>query len=140
MRSGTMPEFTLHLDLDAPPEEVWAKLWDLERHTQAIPLTAVRLVAGDRLTEDSRFIARTGLGPFGFDDRMAVRTFEPPRCAVIVKEGSLLFGTITATLTPVAGGCRLRWRQTYALTHVPNSLARPLLRRGYRRALRAITA
>ena len=135
------PAFELELLVPGTPDAVWARLWDLRRHTEAVPLTVVR---GPALRAGSAFVARTAVGPLGFDDVMEVRSWEPSRRAVVVKVGRVLGGTIVARLAPDgAGGTRLHWCQEVAATGVPDRLARlavPAVRAGYRRALRQITA
>lgn len=155
------PEFELNLHVAAPPEVVWERLWDLDRHTAAVPLTTA---SGGPLGESVHFVARTGLGPFGFDDVMVVQSWEPPRRAVITKVGRVLTGHIEVILTPDCdttpapgpdtdvdvsdaddsdgdGRSLLIWRQNYGATGVPPvvaGLARPLVQAAYSRALRRI--
>lgn len=135
-----MPEFAFDVLVEDPPEQVWERLWDLRRHTATVPLTTV---AGEPLREGARFTGRTAVGPLGFDDDMVVRTWEPPRLAVVDKVGRVLTGTITVTLTPTARGTSVRWRQSYGAALVPDrlaALARPAVRTAYRSAVRRITA
>lgn len=134
------PQFTIDLVVADAPSAVWSRLWDLDRHTAAVPLTTV---SGGPLGAGARFTGRTSLGPVGFDDDMLVRTWEPPARAVIDKVGRVLRGSIEVTLDPVAGGTLVRWRQTYGAALVPDRLAaltRPAVRAAYRSALRRITA
>lgn len=135
------PAFELELLVPGPPDEVWGRLWDLRRHTETVPLTVVR---GPAPHLGSTFVARTAVGPLGFDDVMEVRAWEPPHRAVVVKVGRVLGGQIQAVLTSDgAGGTRLRWRQEVAATGVPDALARlaaPAVAAGYRRSLLRITA
>ena len=46
-------------------QEAFSRLTDWQRHGDVVPLTSVRLT-------DTGFVARTGLGPVGFDDPMEV--------------------------------------------------------------------
>lgn len=148
------PAFEVDLLVPGPPEQVWARLWDLDRHTAAIPLTTV--TAGPSTAIDSgppdpsrsglrqgaRFTARTSLGPVNLDDEMVVRTWDPPRRAVIDKVGRVLTGSIEAQLSPAGPDTRLRWVQTVGAARVPDTLAglaaRPA-RAAYRWALVRIT-
>lgn len=133
------PAFELSLTVPGDPTEVWDRLWDLDRHTEAVPLTTV---TGGPLAQDVRFMGRTGLGPVHFDDVMVVREWDPPRRCVVEKVGTPL-GTITATLEPDGGGrTHVLWRQSYAVRGLPDrvaALARPVVRTAYRLALRRIT-
>lgn len=134
--------FTLELRVDDPPEVVWPRLWDLDRHTAAVPLTTTRGTGA--LALGSRFSARTALGPLGFDDDMVVTSWSPPLAARIEKVGRVLRGGVEVDLEPTPGGGTLvRWRQRYGATGVPEvvaALARPVVRTGYLLALRRITA
>lgn len=143
-----MPRPAFEIDLLVPglPEQVWARLWDLRRHTAAIPLTTVTtttsLDAGPDLAEGTSFTARTALGPFGLDDDMVVRAWDPPRHAVIDKVGRILTGTIEVDLRPAGPDSRLRWAQSFGATlgtaRVPDALAGLAagpVRTAYRRAL-----
>ena len=153
------PAFEGDLLVAGPPEQVWARLWDLDRHTSAIPLTTVAAdlaTSGERdaaaapspsgLRQDARFTARTALGPVGFDDDMVVRAWDPPRRAVIDKVGRVLTGRIEVHLRPAGPDTQLRWAQTFGAglgtLRVPGAVAglaaRPV-RAAYRQALVRIT-
>ena len=134
-----VPAFAIDLPVPGPPAEVWGRLWDLDRHTAAVPLT---VVSGGPLGPGVRFVGRTRLGPVHVDDVMVVREWDPPRRCVVEKVGSPLGGRIEATLEPAPGGTRLRWRQRYVVAGVPDALvalARPAVRAAYLQALRRIT-
>ena len=134
------PQFVIDLVVPGTPAQVWDRLWDLDRHTAAVPLTSV---TGGPLGEGARFTGRTAVGRAGFDDDMVVRCWDPPRRATVEKVGRVLGGTIEATLEPVADGTLLRWRQTYGAPLLPArlaALARPAVRAAYRSALTRITA
>ncbi|MFK5634445.1 MULTISPECIES: SRPBCC family protein [unclassified Ornithinimicrobium] len=129
--------FELELHVPDPPDVVWARLWDLDRHTASVPLTRV---AG-RVGPGERFVARTSVGPLGFDDVMVVRSWEPPRRAVVDKVGRVLAGRIEVDVVPDGPGTVVRWRQEYGAPLVPDrvaALGAPLVRSGYRRSLARI--
>ena len=135
----TTPAFEIDLLAPGSPEVVWERLWDLDRHTAAIPLTTVH---GGTLQPGASFTARTGVGPLGFDDEMEVVEFDPPRHAVIVKVGRVLHGRIEVDLRAAGPDTRVRWRQTFGAAGVPDALARyaaPAVRAGYLTALRRLT-
>ncbi|GAA1372797.1 SRPBCC family protein [Luteococcus sanguinis] len=136
------PFFRLELLVDGGPEQVWARLWDLDRHTASVPLTRVGSDDG-ALRHGSRFVARTTVGPIGFDDVMVVDGWEPPSLAAITKCGRLLTGTITVELAAEGERTRVVWTQHYGARGVPDraaALVRPVVAAGYRRSLRAILA
>lgn len=143
--SAEAPRAAFRLELSVPgrPDAVWERLWDLDRHTAAIPLTRVWSLDGRPLRPGSGFVGRTGLGALGFDDRMQVAEWTPPRHAVVRKTGPWLRGTITVDLDADGGHTRLRWHQTFGARGVPDVVARmvaPLVARGYRVALHRILA
>ncbi len=141
------PAFQIELLVAGPPAEVWARLWDLDRHTAAVPLTTVREQppagqSGAGLRQGARFTARTALGPVRLDDDMVVRTWDPPRHAVVDKVGRVLSGRIEVHLRPEGSGTRLRWSQTFGAAWVPDALAGLVSRpvgAAYRRTLVRIT-
>lgn len=135
-----MPDASFEIDLLVPgsPAVVWARLWDLDRHSAAVPLTTAH---GGSLALDASFLVSTRLGPVHVDDEMLVTGWEPPRRAVIEKVGPVLGGTIEVDLRPAGRDTRLLWRQSYRAAHVPDPLvgyAAPLVRAAYLRSLRRI--
>ena len=69
MRAG----FIIELICDAPPDDVLRRVLDLRAHSRVIPLTRVTPeVAADQLAVGTVFVARTSVGPVGFDDPMRV--------------------------------------------------------------------
>ena len=137
----TVP-FALEIACELEPAEAWARLWDLARHTAAIPFTEVRAPGGG-LRAGARFTARTRLGPLGVDDAMRVRSWGPGRRAVIEKSGRPLAGRIEIAVEEADEGCRIVWTQRFGVRGLPRwalLAARPAVRAGYRRALRTILA
>ncbi|MDO5729283.1 MAG: SRPBCC family protein [Actinomycetaceae bacterium] len=122
MRNETWSHFTVEMAVPATADVVWSRLWDLGRHSHAVPFTTV-ISQSESLDWGARFIARTDLGFGAIDDRMVVRRWEPPNRARVEKIGPLLFGTIEATIMEEAAGCRLIWEQTYAVRGLPRFLA-----------------
>ena len=134
-----MAEFWFDVLVPGAPAQVWERLWDLDRHTAAIPLTTT---LGGPLGPGAGFVARTRLGPVAVDDEMVVRLWEPHEHAVIEKVGRPLTGQIEVTLRPAGADTRLRWEQRYAVARVPGALAAlaaPAVRAAYLRAVRQIT-
>ncbi len=141
MKTQEHPAFEIVLQRPEDPDTLWARLWDLDRHTASIPLTKVRTVGGEKLRFGSRFIARTGIGPLVLNDRMMVREWDPPHRAVVEKIGSRLGGTITVKITPDGQGSRVQWQQTYSVRGLPDAIAgrfRSVVRRGYLHSLQKI--
>lgn len=145
-------EFVVEVKTPLAPAQAWARVWDLDRHTAVIPLTAVATVPPGRALEAGvEFVGRTGAGPVGFDDPMRLAVWQPPTTgaghAVVDKTGSMIGGRIDVTVTPVAdGGTRIVWRQYVELPWLPSSLSRlehpaaRLVAPGYRMVLGRLLA
>lgn len=75
-----MAELVRSVEIDAPPQAVWAAVTDWDRHGKWMLLTSVRrLDGGDRV--GSRLEAFTGISPLGVRDPMTVTVWRPPyRC------------------------------------------------------------
>ncbi|MEO5745616.1 MAG: SRPBCC family protein [Terracoccus sp.] len=124
-------EITIDSPLSAP--DAWARILDLRAHSVVIPLTTVTGETLDAagLAPGSSFNARTAVGPAGFDDPMVFdEVVQPTETAAgqarIRKEGTLIRGQITLTVTPRPGGSAVVWSQDIAVNHVP-SLADPVV-------------
>lgn len=137
---------TLIRYLGATPLAVWEAVTDFSAHGDAVPLTSVRMDPGPP-GQGWRFVARTALGPAGFDDPMRITEWtpvpsdpnEPQRGAfTIVKEGRLLAGWAHVSVEPATSErtCKLVWREQIDLAPVP-ALTRP---RPLRRAADLATA
>jgi carbon monoxide dehydrogenase subunit G len=98
-------------------DEAFARLTDWERHGEVVPLTRIR-------PTDTGFVARTAVGPIGFDDVMDVVRWDPPRSCRIEKRGRVVTGWAELSVTPVAGGSRVVWREVAHWIGVPRFAAR----------------
>jgi hypothetical protein len=58
-------------------DEAWTRLTDWQRHGHAMPLTKVSVTEPSEAV-GTTFVARTGIGPVGFDDPMEVTHWQPP--------------------------------------------------------------
>jgi hypothetical protein len=121
-----MARFTVDVETELAAPEAWRRLLDLRAHTRAIPLTTLRgdVLTADDLTAGSRFVARTAVGPVGFDDRMVVDEITPPLdgaggSARIRKEGNVVRGRIDLAVVPTAAGSRVEWDQVIRVRPVP---------------------
>ncbi|MGO4597191.1 SRPBCC family protein [Terrabacter sp. 2RAF25] len=121
-----MARFTVTVETELPAEEAWRRLFDLRAHTRAIPLTTLRgeVLTADGLRAGSRFVARTAVGPVGFDDRMVVDEIVPPQSGGagstrIRKEGNVVRGQIDVVVAPTAGGSRVEWEQVIRVRPLP---------------------
>lgn len=98
-------------------EEAFARLTDWSRHGDHVPLTKVHAVNGG-------ILARTGLGPLGFDDPMRIVDWDPPRRFRLEKQGRVVTGWAEVTVTPLDLGCRVEWREVAHTAGVPKAFAR----------------
>lgn len=78
------------------------------------------------LTETG-FVARTSLGPVGFDDPMVVSDWQPPHRVRIDKVGRVMRGWATIEVQPTATGSVVLWRESLRIAWVPAVLD-PLVR------------
>ncbi|GAA2740542.1 SRPBCC family protein [Terrabacter aerolatus] len=130
-----MADFEVHLAPPLSAPEAWRRILDLTAHTAVIPLTTVTgdaMTAAD-LVDGSRFVARTAVGPIGFDDVMVVDSIVAPTTtsaghARIRKEGKVVRGSIDLVVTPTAAGSSVRWTQQIGVRGVP-AILDPLVSR-----------
>jgi hypothetical protein len=85
-----------------------------------VPFTHVRSVPapdGRVVGEGSGLVARTGVGPVCYEDRMTVTWWQPPSSGVagrcrLRKEGGLVTGGVELSVVPVAPHrCRVTWTE-----------------------------
>ncbi|WP_432136994.1 MULTISPECIES: SRPBCC family protein [unclassified Streptomyces] len=124
-----------HLERTAPLplDETWRRLTEWHRHGDVAPLTRVRVLTPPPTHEGTEFVARTGVGPLGFDDRMEVTVWSPPtkdapgRCR-LEKRGWLMRGWAEIEVAPGPGGrSSVLWREDLRVRLLP-SLFDPALR------------
>lgn len=149
---GDVSEFIIRMTSRRRPAEAWARVWDLDRHTDVIPLTRVAPdPPATALAEGVGFTGRTAIGPLAFDDTMCVAEWRPPTggeggTAVVEKTSRWLGGRIEVTVAAAPGGSAVIWRQDVALPWLPSPLAwvELLVARaaalGYRAVLRRLLA
>jgi carbon monoxide dehydrogenase subunit G len=140
---------SVSVDLAVDAEQAWLVVCDWSRQGEWIPATRVRTTRGAGDAVGDRVVARTALGPFGFDDPMEIVRWEPPHLCEVRHLGRVVRGTGTFAVEP-AGGGRSRFVWAEQLT-VPGGrvgdlafrLVRPvtalLLRLALRRLARAVT-
>jgi len=142
-------EVVRHSRLSA--DAAWVQLTDWPRHGEFIPFTEVRVTSKGAEGAGTVFVARTSIGPLGFDDPMEVTYWQPPSAQQggicrIVKLGRVVTGWAVLTVTPDEsgssprqgndggsakrkGGASIRWveeaqfRAAGPLLNWPNSLA-----------------
>jgi hypothetical protein len=103
---------------------------DWPRHAAFLPFTTVQLAGLIRHDVGERFVARTQIGPFHFDDPMEVTYWQPPvdsqpGVCRIVKQGDLVVGSAVLTVTASREGSVVHWQEDARLRPVGRLLAWP---------------
>ncbi|EWT01352.1 hypothetical protein N865_08500 [Intrasporangium oryzae NRRL B-24470] len=121
-----MAHFAVRILSPLPADQAWARILDLRAHSAVIPLTTLTgdILYAAGLVPGSRFVARTALGPIGFDDSMVVDEVTQPTAghgawARIRKEGKAIRGLIELTITPQGTGSRVEWSQDISVRGIP---------------------
>ena len=145
-----MPDLVQRIDVDAPPERVWALLTDWERQGEWMLLTDVRTVGDAAQRLHGRLAARTGLPlpggrRLGVLDTMIITKWEPPRLVEVQHTGRIVRGPGTFEVQPRGEHstvvCTEVWYLPYGYLGVAGwFLARPLVVRGLRTSLRRLAA
>jgi hypothetical protein len=113
------------------PDEAWRRLVDWPRHADHVPMTSMRVLTSAPSGVGTVIVARTGLGPVGFDDPMEVTEWAPPTddeagfCR-LEKRGSAVTGWAELTITPEpGGGSTAIWREDVRVWRLPGLFDRP---------------
>lgn len=115
-------EFQLRREFDCAPATLWQALSDWRSHGEWIPATRVQVLAGDGGV-GTRFVARTGIGPIGFDDNMTVTEFDSSRRrAEVRKTGPLLLGSAGFEVEATTDGSALYWHEEVRVPLLPKAL------------------
>ncbi|MFI7499785.1 SRPBCC family protein [Streptomyces sp. NPDC049687] len=128
-----MVNFQLERTAPLSLDEAWRRLTEWRRHGEVVPLTRVTVVTPPPTREGTVFVARSGLGPFSFDDRMEVTLWHPPlgdepALCRLEKRGRIVRGWAEIEVWPGPGGrARVVWREELRVRFLP-SLFDPLLR------------
>ncbi|MEE1764278.1 SRPBCC family protein [Streptomyces sp. SP18BB07] len=115
-----------------PADRAWQLLTDWPRHADVVPLTRVTVRTPPPTGEGTVFVARSGVGPLAFDDRMEVTVWKPPGAGApgkcrLVKRGSFVTGWAEIEVHPYGdGGSRTVWREDLRVRGLPGLFDRPL--------------
>ncbi len=121
-----MAEFEIRATSARPATDCFAHLVDWDVHSAAIPLTRLSHSGAPRVGQE--FVARTGLGPIGFDDPMRVELLRPPAgddpgdlpgVVEVTKSGRVVGGRVQWSVTPTAEGSEVAWRQVLTIPWLP---------------------
>ncbi|MEO6606331.1 MAG: SRPBCC family protein [Aeromicrobium sp.] len=102
-------------EVDLNPVEAWRRVTDWPAHGRFVPLTKVTMTS-------TGFLARTGIGPIGFNDPMDVVTWDEPTFCRLEKRGRLVKGWAELAIEPHNGGSRVTWREEIRVWGVPRLL------------------
>ncbi|MFJ9632224.1 SRPBCC family protein [Streptomyces sp. NPDC091280] len=127
-----MVDFRLERTAPLPLEEAWRRLTEWPRHGEVVPLTRVTVLTPPPTGEGTVFVARSGLGPLGFDDRMEVTVWRPPTedepgLVRLEKRGRVVLGWAEIEVRPGPGGrSRVVWHEELRVRFLPPLLDGPL--------------
>ncbi|WP_415948876.1 SRPBCC family protein [Streptomyces sp. KLOTTS4A1] len=130
-----MSEFRIAHRTPLPVPEAWRRVTDWERHAALIPFTRTTVLTDGPNRAGTRFVARTGLGPLGFDDPMEITLWQPPspaaRCR-LSKTGTALTGWAEIEVHPAVRGTGsyVVWCEDLRLARLPRFLDEPTARAG----------
>ncbi|MDQ0797926.1 SRPBCC family protein [Streptomyces sp. B1I3] len=133
-----MAVFRIERFTPLPAAEAWRRVTDWERHAGTVPLTSVTVPTGPPTRTGTVFVARTGLGPLGFDDPMEVVRWLPPAAGraglcELEKRGSVVLGRASIDVRPTGSGAHVIWVEEVRVRLLPR-WGDPLLRTAGRRA------
>jgi uncharacterized protein YndB with AHSA1/START domain len=98
--------------LDAPVEQVWARVVDWEGQRAWMVATTMRVVGNRTEGLGTRLEATTGAGPAALVDPMVVTEWEPPNRVVVRHTGDLVRGQgVFEVFALPHGRSRLVWRE-----------------------------
>ncbi|RBY79519.1 SRPBCC family protein [Geodermatophilus sp. TF02-6] len=148
-----MRELVETVDVDAPPERVWAALTDWTRQGEWMLATDVEVVGGDPHAVGGRLAARTGLPwrggrHLGVLDTMVITEWDPPRRVVVQHTGRVVRGPGIFEVVPRGAGATLVWTERLELPfgllgllgRLGWPVAEPAVVAGVRRSLRRFAA
>ncbi|RYJ07188.1 MAG: SRPBCC family protein [Actinomycetales bacterium] len=107
-----MRPVTVTQEVPSAPDDAFAALTEWQRHGDVVPFTSVRIT-------DTGFVARTAVGPLGFDDVMDVVEWTPPHAFRIEKRGRMVKGWATVTVVPHGSGSLVSWTEAVHVWGVP---------------------
>ncbi|MEU1133137.1 SRPBCC family protein [Streptomyces sp. NPDC005900] len=106
------------------PADAWHRLTSWERHGEVVPLTRVTVRTPPPTGVGTVFVARSALGPVGFDDPMEVVEWRPPRgtspgrCR-LAKRGTFVTGWAEFEVRATPTGSTVLWREELAVRWLP---------------------
>ena len=105
-------EVTVAVDVDAPPEVVWAAVTDWSRQSEWMLGTTVRATTAGGVGRGGGIEAFTGVGSLGFLDPMVITEWDPPRRCVVRHTGRVVRGDgVFEVLALPQGRSRFVWSE-----------------------------
>ena len=98
-----------------PAEEAWQRLTDWEQHARYVPLTRITRTG-------TGFVARTGVGRFGFDDPMEIVKWQEPSFCRLEKRGRRVTGWAEVSVEPHGTDSTVTWREDLQVRGLPRGL------------------
>ncbi|MET7313200.1 MULTISPECIES: SRPBCC family protein [unclassified Streptomyces] len=138
-----MAVFRIERFTPLPAAESWRRVTDWEQHAAHVPLTRISVPTGLPTGIGTVFVARTGVGPLGFDDPMEVVRWTPPAAGRaglcrLEKRGSVVLGRASIDVYPAECGSHVVWVEELHIRLLPqcgDSLISRAGRRIFRRVL-----
>jgi carbon monoxide dehydrogenase subunit G len=150
MSRTSRAELTETVDVDAPPERVWAALTDWVRTDEWMLATDVRTVGGPAQGVGGRLEARTGVPVpgrphLGLLDTMEITGWDPPRRVEVRHTGRAVRGSGVFEVRPRGADSTLVWTELVdlplgALGRLGWPVVRPAVRAGLSLSLRRFAA
>ncbi|MFI8193604.1 SRPBCC family protein [Streptomyces sp. NPDC085946] len=128
-----MVDFQLERTVPLSLDEAWRRVTRWPRHGDAVPLTRVSVATPPPTREGTVVVARSGLGPIGFDDPMEITVWRPPQgdapgLCRLEKRGRVVTGWAELEVRPGPGGrARVLWREDVRVRGLP-AVFDPLVR------------
>lgn len=123
-----MANFLLERTVPLPLTEAWRRLTEWPRHGEVVLLTRVTVTVPGPTHKGTLVVARSGIGPLGFDDPMEVTVWQPPGddtpgLCRLEKRGRVITGWAEIEVRPGPGGrARVVWREELRVRFVPDVL------------------
>ncbi|MGC5345512.1 SRPBCC family protein [Streptomyces sp. DT24] len=104
--------------------DAWHRVTDWERHATRVPLTSITVTTAPPTRTGTVFVARTGIGPLGFDDPMEVVRWTPPsvgRAGLcrLEKRGRVVRGRASIDVYPTESGAHVVWVEELRVRRLP---------------------
>ncbi|MEV0189628.1 SRPBCC family protein [Kitasatospora purpeofusca] len=119
-----MARFVLTRRSPLPPADCWERLTAWPRHGERVPFTRVGVARGTGREVGDLVLARTSLGPLGFDDPMEIVELVPPGpgrdgLCRLAKRGRPVRGGAVLGVRAAGGGSAVTWSEELRITGLP---------------------